>query len=76
MEWVAIPFSKRFSNTGIEPESPALQADSLPAEPSGKPMIIYQSLIARVPIGLEIVFIHIFYEVRQFYRTVKNYFAS
>ena len=24
-------------NPGIEPTSPALQADSLPAEPSGKP---------------------------------------
>ena len=26
------------SNSGIEPESPALQADYLPAEQSGKPM--------------------------------------
>ena len=26
-----------FSKTGIEPRSPALQADSLPAEPPGKP---------------------------------------
>ena len=25
-------------NPGIEPGSPALQADSLPAEPSGKPL--------------------------------------
>ena len=30
---VAFPFS----NPGIEPRSPSLQADSLPAEPSGKP---------------------------------------
>ena len=28
------------SNPGIEPRSPALQADSLPAEPQGKPMNI------------------------------------
>ena len=33
MEWVAFPFF----NPGIEPRSPTLQADSLPAEPQGKP---------------------------------------
>ena len=26
-------------NPGIEPKSPALQADSLPAEPQGKPIV-------------------------------------
>ena len=31
LEWVAFPFS-RGSSTGIEPRSPALQADSLLAE--------------------------------------------
>ena len=29
------------SNPGIEPRSPALQADSLPSESPGKPKIIY-----------------------------------
>ena len=38
LEWVAFPFSKGSSNPGIEPRSPTLQVDSLPAEPSGKPM--------------------------------------
>ena len=33
----AFPFSRRSSNLGIEPRSSALQADSLPAEPQGKP---------------------------------------
>ena len=33
LEWVAIPFSRGFSNPGIEPESSPLQAESLPAEP-------------------------------------------
>ena len=33
LEWVAIPFSKGSS----QPRSPALQVDSLPAEPQGKP---------------------------------------
>ena len=36
LERVAIPFSRGFSNPGIEPRSPALKADSLPSETSGK----------------------------------------
>ena len=31
--------SKKKKNPGIKPRSPALQADSLPAEPQGKPQI-------------------------------------
>ena len=34
---IAIPFSGDIPNPGIEPRSPALQVDSLPAEPQGKP---------------------------------------
>ena len=37
LEWVAITFSRDFPNPGIKPRSPSLQADSLPAEPQGKP---------------------------------------
>ena len=37
LEWVAFPFSMDLPNPGIEPRSPVLQADSLPAEPLGKP---------------------------------------
>ena len=33
LEWVASPFSGGSSCPGIQPRSPALQADSLPAEP-------------------------------------------
>ena len=33
LEWIAIPFSRGSSPPRIEPRSPALQADSLPAEP-------------------------------------------
>ena len=33
LEWIVTPFSKDLPNPGIEPRSPALQADSLPAEP-------------------------------------------
>ena len=36
LEWVAFPFSRGSSNPGIEPRSPALQVDSLPAEPPWK----------------------------------------
>ena len=36
-EWVPFPFSRGFSNPGIEPRSLTLQADSLPSEPPGKP---------------------------------------
>ena len=37
LEWVAYPFFRRSSQPRIEPRPPALQADSLPAEPQGKP---------------------------------------
>ena len=37
LEWVAYPFSRGSSQPGIEPRSPTLQVDSLPAEPQGKP---------------------------------------
>ena len=36
LEWVAIPSPADLPDPGIEPESPALQADSLPTELSGK----------------------------------------
>ena len=39
LEWVAVPFSRGSSNPGMEPRSPALQADSLPSEPPGKPIV-------------------------------------
>ena len=37
LEWVAYPFSSGSPDPGIKPGSPALQADSLPAELPGKP---------------------------------------
>ena len=37
LEWEDFPFSRDLSNPGIEPRSPALWADSSPAEPQGKP---------------------------------------
>ena len=38
LEWVTFPFSEDLPNPGIEPRSPALRVDSLPAEPQGKPI--------------------------------------
>ena len=37
LEWVAVPSSRGSSQPGIKPRSPTLQADSLAAEPQGKP---------------------------------------
>ena len=37
LEWVAVPSPGDLPNPGIEPRSPALQVNSLPAEPQGKP---------------------------------------
>ena len=36
LEWVACPSPEDLPDPGIEPGSPALQADSVPAEPPGK----------------------------------------
>jgi len=38
MEWVAFPFSRGFSKPRDQTRSPELQANSLPAEPQGKPL--------------------------------------
>ena len=38
LEWVAIHFFEDPPDPGIEPESLALQANSLPSEPPGKPL--------------------------------------
>ena len=37
LDWVAVSFSRGSSQPRIKPWSPALQADSLPSEPPGKP---------------------------------------
>ena len=37
LEWVATPFSRGSSQPRDQTRSPALQADSLPSEPPGKP---------------------------------------
>ena len=38
LDWVAFPSPGDLPNPGIKLGSPALQADSLPTEPSGEPL--------------------------------------
>ena len=38
VEWFTVPSPGDLPDPGIEPRSPALQADSLPSEPPGKPL--------------------------------------
>ena len=45
LECVAYPFSEDLPNPGIEPGSPALQVDSLPAGLSGKPLSSFINII-------------------------------
>ena len=42
LEWVAIPFSGDLPDPGMEPGSPALQADAVPSQPPGKSMILHK----------------------------------
>ena len=63
LEWVAFPFSRGSSQPRDPSRSPALQADSLPAEPQGKPTCEYDFM----------QFYHVLYHVtaqQSNYRTV------
>ena len=42
LEWVAFSSPGDLPYPGIEPRSPALQVDSLSAEPQGKPALLYE----------------------------------
>ena len=44
LEWVAFPLSRDLPNPGIKPRSPARQADALPSEPPGKPLLAFALL--------------------------------
>ena len=45
LEWVTVPSPGDLPSPGIEPRSPALQADSLPAEPPEKPKWVLDNKI-------------------------------
>ena len=50
-EWVAIPSPGALPSPGIEPKYPALQADSLPSEPPGRPKRPY-NMVLYVPYNM------------------------
>ena len=46
LEWVAFPSPGDLPNPGVEPSSSALQADSIPSEPPGKPPVyLYNGIL-------------------------------
>ena len=53
--WSGLPFPSPadLSNPGIEPRSPALQADSLPAELPGKPCCLEEWCQIRSIVGVQ-----------------------
>ena len=52
LKWVALPSPGDFPCPGIEPRSPTLQADSLPAEPPGKPKNTGMGSLSLSPVDL------------------------
>ena len=68
LQWVAIPSPRDLPNPGIEPRSPALQVDSLPAEPQGKPIRL-TDVISLVSKGLSRVFSNTTVQKHQFFGT-------
>ena len=54
LQWVAVSFPGDLPNPGIEPKSPALQADSLPTELQGGP-IFHESQFSKPPCTLHSV---------------------
>ena len=44
LDWVAIPFSRDLPNSGIEPRSTTLQADSLPPQPQLDIILVFVPL--------------------------------
>ena len=53
--WSGQPFHSpgNLSNPGIEPKSPTLWVDFLPAEPQGKPKIVKGPIIGKLPFQLK-----------------------
>ena len=56
--WSGLPFTSSvdFPDLGIKPGSPALQADSLPAEPPGKPFIMLHFYILNTKVVSKIIY--------------------
>ena len=54
LEWVAIPFSGDLPNPGVEPGSPALQADSLPSELMGMARFMWRCTVKAVSFPVDL----------------------
>ena len=54
LEWVPIPSTADLPGLGIEPGSPALQANSLPAELPGNPLYMHKGTIAYMSICMKL----------------------
>ena len=57
LEWVAFPSPGVLPDPGIEPRSPALQVDSLPSEPTGKPTSGQETfpVVVKSPLGAQAI---------------------
>ena len=56
LEWVTFPSPGDLPNSGIEPGSPALQADSLPSEPPGKTQKLFQYIMCINSFNLQFIY--------------------
>ena len=54
LEWVASSFSRRLSDPGIKPKSPALQADSLLTEPLFQEAFFFFFKLIRIHLTLKL----------------------
>ena len=56
LEWLPFPPPGDLPNPGIEPQCPALQADSLPSEPPGKQVLNINMIIfaKKIPTSMSI----------------------
>ena len=68
---LAVPLSRESSNPGIEPRSPALQADSLPAELPGKGFQKAQNGLV-LKIDITIIWVKVYSRLKLFYVLFSN----
>ena len=78
-EWVAISYSRGSSPPRVKPGSPALQEDSLPSEPPGKPSVCttmwtyLQSCIVYLKLVRMVNFMwYVFYHSLRKFKTVRQ----
>ena len=67
LEWIAMPFSRESSPSRIKSRSAALQTDSLPSEPPGKPWSLHNdhcyyqgTYFSMFPFLKNVIFFHAF----------------